>query len=477
MLKGIGLAACGLVLCISSGSLADTAPASDGCFTSDPATLAKILPQRTTRPLLAPESAIPNGEEGAVTFRGLGSPQTQKDWHFRIFVVGRNSSGSNNFSELHPTMVEQGTLGAPKDAYTLHFMAPPDGDPYPWDVRRKHNVIVVACDGDAVAAWAARPVVFAPPTPAKILATFFVALLYWFAARVVYRRRLAATKKRKDSDGTLYRIETIKKWSFGRCLDPVAMTADVFDRGSLPKFQILFFVILVSWGLAYIAVWTGALSDLSPSLVYLLGLPALGTLGSQLTSTNKDRLSAENWSWLVTRRVLPINDPGPSHGPRWSDLVMSDTELDMSKLLALAFSFIVGFSMLASGPEGFAKFEVPATLLQILGLSQVVLVGGRLVKPATLGELDALITRLRDRESALDKAAKTGVDVDDTGKPLGPAPPTLPEDVPANLDAAAKTVPTAVKRYRDTAAEVQVLLEAMANRAVDSTKLMNFKLS
>lgn len=286
-----------------------------------------------------------------------------------------------------------------------------------------------------------------------------------------------AVAQQQGADGKIYRIAKIESWSFRRCLNPVAMTADIFDRGSLPKFQILFFVLLVSWGLAYLAIWTGVLSDLSPSLVYLLGLPALGTLGSQLTSTNRDRLSAENWAWLVTRQVLPLNDPGPGGGPRWSDLIMSDTELDMSKLQALAFSFIVGFSLLATGPAGFGKFEVPATLLQILGLSQVVLVGGRLVKPATMADVDALITELREREAALHKAASTGVDVDESGKPLGPAPSPLPSPAPADVDAAAKIVPTAVKRYRDTAAEVQVLLEAMANRAVDSTKLTNFKLS
>jgi hypothetical protein len=477
MLKRLGLVACTLLLCVSSKTFADPVPPSDACFTSDFTTLAKILPQRTTRPLLPPGGAIPNGEEGAVTFRGLGSPATQKDWHFRIFVAGGNSSGSSNLSELHPTMVEQGGLGAAKDAYTLHFVAPADGDPYPWDFRRKHNVIVVACDGDAVGAWAARPVIFAPPKPAQVLASFFVALIYLFAARVVYARRRAAARKQEDDDGTVYRIAKVEPWSFRRCLNPVAMTADVFDHGSLPKFQILFFVMLVAWGLAYLAIWTGALSDLSPSVVYLLGLPALGTLGSQLTTTNKDRLNADNWSWLVTRRVLPLNDPGPRHGPRWSDLVMADTELDMSKLQALTFSFIVGVSMLASGPEGFAKFEVPSTLLQILGLSQVVLVGGRFVKPTTMGDLDDLITKLRGQEAALDKAAKTGVDVDDAGKPLGPTPATLPKSPPADVDEAAKTVPTAVKRYRETAAEVQVLLEAMANRAVDSSKLMNFKLA
>ena len=471
MLKLIRFVACMLLLAASSDAVAGTAPNPDACFTQDASALIKILPQRSTRSLLPVDQAIPAGKEGTLTIAGLGPPQTQKEWHFRLFVLSRSAG----LAERHPTLVEDGASGALKGAYTIHFVAPLDGDTNPLDVRKQRSVIVVACDGDAIGAWAQRPIPFAPPGPARIWATLFVCVIYFGAAFIVYTRRHKAVEE-KDDASELYRIAKVESWPFLRCLNPVAMTADMFDRGSLPKFQILFFVLLVAWGLAYLAIFTGVLSDLSTSLVYLLGLPALGSLGAQLTNTNRDRLSSENWAWLVTRRVLPINDPGSTDGPRWSDLVMSGTELDMSKLQALTFSFIVGFGMLATGPEAFGKFEVPTTLLQILGLSQFVLVGGRLVKPAELGEVDSLVKELRSREAALRKAASTGVDVDDSGKPLGPAPTTPPKSVPPDVNAAAQVVPVAVSRYRDTAAEVQVLLEAMANRPVDGTRLMNFKL-
>ncbi len=480
MLERIGLAACMVVLSVSSRALADTPRASDACFSSDVPALVRVLPQRSTRTLLPDGRAIPAGEEGTVTISGLGAPETQKEWQFRLFVssrvVGISALGSADLSELHPTMVEHGASGTPKDAYTLHFVAPADGDTKLLDLRQKRSILVLACEGDAIGGWAVRPGVFAPPWPAKVLASFFILVIYFGAALVVYRRRRRASGE-KDDDGKIYRIVKVDRWSFRRCLDPVAITADIFDRGSLPKFQILFFVLLVAWGLAYLAIWKGVLSDLSPSLIYLLGLPALGTLGSQLTSTSRDRLSAENWAWLVTRQVLPLNDPGRHGGPRWSDLVMSGTELDMPALQALAFSFIVGFSMLVTGPQGFGNFEVPATLLQILGLSQLVLVGGRLVKPKTLADVDNLIKELRDREAVLRKAASTRVDVDESGKPLEPAPTPKRSRAPADVDAAAKIVPMAVKRYRDTADQVEVLLEAMANRAVDSVRLKNFKLA
>jgi hypothetical protein len=132
-----------------------------------------------------------------------------------------------------------------------------------------------------------------------------------------------------------------------------------------------------------------------------------------------------------------------------------------------------------SGPTGLAKFEVPQTLLEILGLSQIVFVGGRLAKPATMGDVDKLITELRNREAVLRRAASTGVDVDENGKPLPTPAPAAKRATkpPATLEAAAAIVPTAVQRYLDTARQVQVLLEAMAHRSVTGDTLTNPKLT
>jgi hypothetical protein len=134
--------------------------------------------------------------------------------------------------------------------------------------------------------------------------------------------------------------------------------------------------------------------------------------------------------------------------------------------------------MLVSGPTGLAKFEVPQTLLEILGLSQIVFVGGRLAKPATMGDVDKLITELRNRETVLRRAASQGVDVDENGKALPPTPGAKrPTKAPATLEEAAAIVPTAVQRYLDVAKQVQVLLEAMAHRSVNGDTLTNPKLA
>ena len=47
-----------------------------------------------------------------------------------------------------------------------------------------------------------------------------------------------------------------------------------------------------------------------------------------------------------------------------------------------------------------ASFEVPQTLLGILGLSQVVYIGGKLTSPPSCADIDAAITDLRRKETS-----------------------------------------------------------------------------
>ncbi len=458
------------------------------CRTASPSALAAVLPRNLAQPIMPAPRPLPAGDEGVVVLAGnipMSDPTRQPE--FRLFAaprVVRYDALADGFPERHPISVERGAVGAPKDSYSIHFVPPRFhqtqtvqlGPNNRFAINHNRSLFVVACDGDRVAAWAADAVRFASPDAAHFWAAIFVLIVYAVTGFIVYHRRLTTAQEDND-DHKLYRIAKVQKWSLLRCLNPIVMTADVFDRGSLPKFQILFFVLLVAYGLAYLAIWRGELSDISASIVYLLGIPALGTLGAQAVQTTRDRLSSENWAWLVSRRVLPMNDPGSHVGPRFSDLIMSDSELDLYKLQAVTFSAIVGFSMLVSGPTGLAKFEVPQTLLEILGLSQIVFVGGRLAKPTTLGDVDKLITELRSREIVLRRAASTGVDVDENGKPLPTLAATRPAKPPATLEAAAAIVPTAVQRYLDVASQVQVLLEAMAHRSVNGDTLSNPKLA
>jgi hypothetical protein len=489
---------------ITSGSSAPTADAgTNGCLRAIPIHLPKLNNADIRQILPFNQAAIPSGDTMKFTVAGRIEDATNKTpLSFRVFAYttfvpfdGRAGSvtvSGENFEQIPMSVVANSpnSSGETHDlSIVLHDfdIVPKDPTRLPEYVDVAHlqtdrGLLYVACRGDTLAAWGFREITTASRQVAQIWAAAFVAVLYLLAATFVYlRRRQSADKSVKQQK--LYRIEPVKAWTFRRCLNPIAMTSDNFDQGSLSKLQILFFTLLVAYNLLYLVLWEGQLFSLTTSVAYLLGIPALGTLGTQLATTTRDRFSAENWAWLVSKKVLPINDPGAGKGPQISDLVMSDSELDLYKLQALTFSIIVGISLMAAGPKALGQFQVPDTLLQVLGLSQLVLVGGRFAKPATIGDIDNLVTELRTRLAIVIRAASTGVDVDESGNPLPQAtdaagktinlPAATPLPLPADVKSAYPAVPTAVKRFRATAAEVQVLLEAMSHRAVDSNRLVN----
>ena len=368
-----------------------------------------------------------------------------------------------------------------QNAYQLHLRVP---DRASSDARQFRTLVVIACAKtaagpggvaavDRIVGYAVRPIVVSTTGGAALIAGTLVVLVYLTAATLVWAKRDSDAKNANKVEATPpTRVTQITPWRWIRCLDPVAMTSDMFDRASLSKLQIFFFILLVGFGATYSLVRTGTLSDLSSSIVYLLGIPALGALGNQVAGAARDRISLDNWAWLVNRGVFPLNDPGNDQ-PRWRDLVMSDAELDLYKLQALLFSIIVGAALITSGFSDLATFKVPDTLLQILGLSQVVFVGGRWTKATTLGDIDDLVSELRKRAAEVRVAAQSGIDVDASGKPLPTGTPGTPaRGAPAATLAAAKTlVPNVVVRYEEIASEVELLLESLTHRDVQITQL------
>jgi hypothetical protein len=368
-------------------------------------------------------------------------------------------------------------IADPTQAFNLAFYPPSVKGAAPW---RWVTLVVVACDDTGVAAWGAAPIRESRELPSLVASLAVVVGLYIFTAfmlRNVRNRAIAQAIRDKD-DKVKYppprTLITLRSWSLLECLNPVAMTSDEFDQGSLSNLQILFFTGLVVYGLSDWVLRSGAVSDLSPSIIYLLGIPALGTLGNGVAKATRDRLNVDNWAWLVNRGVLPVNDPGAESaagGPKWSDLIMTGSVLDVPKLQALTFSLIVGIGMLTSGFSHLSGFQLPQSMLEILGLSQAVFVGGRFVKPATVGDIDNAITELRARYAALIQAAASGKDVGPDGKPTTAG---ASAGAPFRSMAAAggiAAVPNAVQRYRETEEQVTLLLNSLLHRHVDTTRL------
>ncbi len=183
---------------------------------------------------------------------------------------------------------------------------------------------------------------------------------------------------------------------------PLEITAGSMGRGSLSKLQIFFFSFVVLWLLAYILLRTGELSALSNDVLMLLGISAAGSAASKKAAVSRNRLEAGNWAWLVARHAIrPVPE---RHRPSWNDLVLSGGEFDVSKFQMLAFNLVVALALVTSGLTALADFTIPETLLGVLGLSQVVYLGGKVLPANPVADLDRLTTELRELEQAFTAA-------------------------------------------------------------------------
>jgi hypothetical protein len=190
-----------------------------------------------------------------------------------------------------------------------------------------------------------------------------------------------------------------------RFLDPVVMTAGIDGKGSLSKLQIMFFSVIVFALLLFILLRTGELSDLSQTVLLLLGIAAVGSTAAKGADLQQNRLDFENWSWLAQKNWIGVGGLAQSNEARWSDILTTDGEFDAYRYQSCIFSLVVGIALLVVGVSQLASFEIPTTLLGVLGLSQVVYVAGKLVSPPAMADLNKAIKKLRDLEQAVQAAA------------------------------------------------------------------------
>ena len=96
--------------------------------------------------------------------------------------------------------------------------------------------------------------------------------------------------------------------------------------------------------------------------------------------------------------------------PSFYDLISSDGSLDVYRCQSLIFTAAVGIALFAGGVFQLASFTVPQNILGILGLSRVVYIAGKLVTSNNATQLNAVITDLRNTETAYREAAHTTSD-------------------------------------------------------------------
>jgi hypothetical protein len=256
---------------------------------------------------------------------------------------------------------------------------------------------------------------------ARAVAAGGVALVYAFAAGVAAtgRRRIAGAAR----PGSL------------ASLNPIVVTQDAAGHGSLSRLQILFFTLIVLGTLFYLFLRTGVVANLSADLLYLLGISGAGTVLAQTVSTSRTPRGTVPFAaltWLAAHGVLR-----EARAPRVRDLFFSGGEFDIYKLQNLVFSPFVGLTVLAAGVSDLAALDIPDNLMALLGLSQVVYVGGKAVQPAPTAEaIGAAVTAAESAETALQAA------YDRTTGANGPA---------ATIDEAVARVPAEAAAFRNLA--------------------------
>jgi len=402
---------------------------------------------------------VPNGSEGQI----IVGKKAAESAIVRVFETNGLSPASWKVV-AEPTVIsvragiEKIYEGfSPTESTLVRFVVPPRDDAF-WDRR---IFVVRFCDknpgGDVLAIVPTRA---SSPRLAKIISTAVILLFY-----VLFALAVSHARSQPHPLAAKYPAVNVQRpLGWLSHLDPVILTANAFNRGSIQKLQVLLFSLLVSGMVLSLVLTLGVLSDLSATVAMLLGISAVGAAVAQKTTSTRDRLGFENWAWLVKRNILPISQEQKNE-PKWSDLVVTNREFDVYKLQTLIFSVVVAVALYAGGEERLANFAIPETLLGILGLSQVVYVAGTLARPASIGDLDEALTKLREMESKLQIAVGRNIDTDNDGKlpaPLPPPPYPLPPLEDRKTNAA-----NAMALYNKLADQVEIMIESALAAEVD----------
>jgi hypothetical protein len=298
------------------------------------------------------------------------------------------------------------------DLFVFTCMAPPDNNP---ELVSRADVRISPGTYSAIAAWAS------------------VAILYLLAAFAF---------------GEYSSVSSF--------LNPIRMTAGMDGKASLGKLQILFFSMIVFGLIQYLLFRTGLLTDISSTVLTLLGIAGVGSTAAKGADLQRTTISPENKAYLMRKNWLSATTTANPNVATWSELFTTDGEFDVYRYQSFIFSLAVGGALLIAGVFQLSSFEIPTTLLGILGLSQVVYIGGKLVTPTTMAELNKIIGDMRDAEQQFRDAA--------IAANAGTAPQTL-------LQAVQPASQAAYDAYMKLATDARTLFKAQTGIDVDVTKL------
>ena len=367
---------------------------------------------------------------------GLDEVFTGKDYFFGALDIGppkpiildRPQVRPRQAAESDP-LVKKNQLGKDRTIVNLQI---PDALNAPW--TRAHVYIFTCRDGSPfkVSDTTAR---ISPALYSSVFACLAVLAGYLIAAFA-------------------FREQRPERWQ--AYLDPIAMSAGLDGRASLGKLQIIMFSLIVFGLVTYILLKTGVLTDISSTVLVLLGIAGIGSTVAKGADISRTTITPENRAWLLRKKWLPSARNPIEIDAHWRDIFTTDGELDVYRYQSFIFSLVVAGALIIGGVTQLSSFEIPPTLLGILGLSQVVYIGGKLVTPTTMADLNNSIGDLREAEKKFRSSAITA-----NG---GVLPPALAQAiVPASQQS--------YEAYMSLATDVATLFTAQTQLDVAPVKL------
>ena len=309
----------------------------------------------------------------------------------------------------------------------------------------KRNLYIYQCDSTRRPSNVSYLPVYVSPLQWSIAFTLLVGLAVYYAAAQALR-----TVSNQKLTGIQY-------WN------PIRITAGPDNRGSLSTFQVFFFTLLVFVMLAFVLMRTGVLSDLSMTVLELLGISGIGAAAAKGADTSKTAIDPVNQAWLLNKGWYDAPSLRPAAGqPSFYDLISSDGNFDVYRFQSLLFSAAVGGALFIGGISQLSSFTVPQNILGILGLSQVVYIAGKLVSSNSASQINAVITDLRNAEAEFRETVLT--------HEPSPGSGTMP--LPASLqEAINRAGAAAYAKYLEKAKGAAKLFTSATGLVVDRQKL------
>jgi Uncharacterized alpha/beta hydrolase domain (DUF2235) len=366
--------------------------------------------------------------------------------HYFVLLLEGNSTPEDSTAE-HGARAR---IASEADELVVKHLLSPGQTIVSYDVPRdaagfwtKRNLYIYQCSNRRPLNVSYLPV-YVSPVEWSIALTLLVGIAVYYAAaralRVVSGQSLTAHQS----------------WN------PIRITAGPDNRGSLSTLQVFFFTVLVFVMLAYVLSRTGMLSDLSTTVLELLGISGLGATAAKGADSSKTAIDPANQAWLLSKGWYDIPTVRPASQPTFYDLISSDGSFDVYRYQSFLFSAAVGGALFIGGISQLSSFTVPQNILGILGLSQVVYIAGKLVNPNVASQINSVITDLRNAEADFAHAALTY-------QPPGAAAPLPP---PATLqDAINRAGTAAYGAYLAKATAAGKLFTSATGRVVDRQKL------